>query len=90
MIIRVFIPATTANDLRLWRISIPDIIHYIILNSWERASNFWELLKGKSKLNWKAKVNYLSTAESFFTGGAHMFVKFLSQLSHKYRDNKCM
>jgi len=27
----VFIPATTANDLRLRRISIPDFIHYIIL-----------------------------------------------------------
>ena len=25
-----FIPATTANDLRLRRISIPDLIHYII------------------------------------------------------------
>ena len=24
-----FIPATTANDLQLWRISIPDFIHYI-------------------------------------------------------------
>ena len=24
-----FIPATTANDLRLWWISIPDFIHYI-------------------------------------------------------------
>jgi len=24
-----FIPATTANDLRLGRISIPDLIHYI-------------------------------------------------------------
>ena len=24
-----FIPATTANDLRLWTISIPDLIHYI-------------------------------------------------------------
>ena len=28
-----FIPATTANDLRLQRISIPDIIHYIIFLS---------------------------------------------------------
>ena len=27
------IPATTANDLRLRRISIPDIIHYIIFLS---------------------------------------------------------
>ena len=25
-----FIPATTTNDLRLWRISIPDLIHYIV------------------------------------------------------------
>ena len=25
----LFIPATTANDLRLWRISIPDVIHYV-------------------------------------------------------------
>ena len=25
-----FIPATTANDLRLQRISIPDFIHYIL------------------------------------------------------------
>ena len=35
-----FIPATTANDLRLLKISILDIIHYIFfyLNSWERAS----------------------------------------------------
>ena len=29
VVIRFFIPATTANDLRLWRISIPDYIHYI-------------------------------------------------------------
>ena len=27
--IRFFIPATTANDLRLRRVSIPDLIHYI-------------------------------------------------------------
>ena len=35
-----FIPATTANDLRLRRISIPDFIHYIFsyLNSSARAS----------------------------------------------------
>ena len=40
VVIRFFIPATTANDLRLRRISIPDLIHYIFnyLNSWERAS----------------------------------------------------
>ena len=29
----LFIPATTANDLRLRRISIPDLIHYIIFLS---------------------------------------------------------
>ena len=29
-----FIPATTANDLRLRRISIPNLIHYIILLSY--------------------------------------------------------
>ena len=29
-----FIPATTANDLRLRRISIPDLIHYIIFLSY--------------------------------------------------------
>ena len=29
MVICFFIPATTANDLRLQRISIPDLIHYI-------------------------------------------------------------
>ena len=29
-----FIPATTANDLRLRRVSIPDLIHYIILFPW--------------------------------------------------------
>ena len=37
VVIRFFIPATTANDLRF---SIPDFIHYIFfvyLNSWERA-----------------------------------------------------
>ena len=28
-----FIPATTANDLRLRKISIPDLIHYIIFLS---------------------------------------------------------
>ena len=35
-----FIPATTVNDLRLRRISISDLIHYIIFlsNSSERAS----------------------------------------------------
>ena len=34
-----FIPATTANDLRLRRISIPDLIHYIIfLSSFLRKS----------------------------------------------------
>ena len=40
VVIRFFIPATTANDLRLRRISIPDLIHYIFnyLNSWKRAS----------------------------------------------------
>ena len=40
VVIRFLIPATTANDLRLRRISIPDFIHYIIfyLNSWDRAS----------------------------------------------------
>ena len=32
VIIRFFHPATTANDLRLWRISIPYFIHF-----WERA-----------------------------------------------------
>ena len=30
----VFIPATTANDLRLSRISIPDLIPYIIFLSY--------------------------------------------------------
>ena len=37
-----FIPATTANDLRLRRVSIQDVIHYIFnyLNIWERASIF--------------------------------------------------
>ena len=29
VIIRLFIPATTANDLRFQRISVPDLIHYI-------------------------------------------------------------
>ena len=40
MVIRFFNPATTANDLQLRRISIPDVIHFIFsyLNSWERAS----------------------------------------------------
>ena len=33
LIIRFFIPATTANDLRLRRISIPDFIHYIFVLS---------------------------------------------------------
>ena len=33
VIIRFFFPATTANDLRLRRISIPDFIHYIIFLS---------------------------------------------------------
>ena len=28
-----FIPTTTANDLRLWRISIPDLVHCIIFLS---------------------------------------------------------
>ena len=29
VVIRIFHPATTANNLRLWTISIPDFIHYI-------------------------------------------------------------
>ena len=29
VVIRFFIPATTANDIRLRRFSIPDFIHYI-------------------------------------------------------------
>jgi len=33
MVIRFFIPATTANDLLLQSISIPDFIHYIIFLS---------------------------------------------------------
>ena len=33
VVIRFFIPATTANDLRLKRISIPDLIYYIIFLS---------------------------------------------------------
>ena len=33
VVIRFFIPSTAANDLRLWRMSIPDIIHYIIFLS---------------------------------------------------------
>ena len=40
VVICFFIPATTANDLGLQRISIPDFIHYIFfsyLNSSERA-----------------------------------------------------
>ena len=35
-----FIPATTANDLRLWRISIPDLINYIIVSYLNYISNF--------------------------------------------------
>ena len=42
MVIRFFFPATTANDLRLRRISIPDLstsYHFFnYLHSWERAS----------------------------------------------------
>ena len=34
MVIRFFHPSTTANDLRLRRISIPDVIHYIIFLSY--------------------------------------------------------
>ena len=47
-----FIPATTANDLRLRRISIPDLIHYIIfLSLFLRKSQYflfqcWVLNKG--------------------------------------------
>ena len=33
VVIRFFIPATTANDLQLRRISIPDFIHYILILS---------------------------------------------------------
>ena len=50
-VLRVFfIPATTANDLRLWRISIPDLIHYIIFLILEKKPVFifrcWVLNKG--------------------------------------------
>jgi len=31
VVIRFFLPTTTANDLRLRRISIADLIHYIII-----------------------------------------------------------
>ena len=34
VVIRFFIPATKANDLRLRGISIPDLIHYIIFLSY--------------------------------------------------------
>ena len=43
VVIRFFIPATTANDLRLWRIFYPRFypLHlFSYLNSWERASIF--------------------------------------------------
>ena len=50
---RLFIPATTANDLRLWRIFYPRFypLHlFSYLNSWERASislfQRWVLNKG--------------------------------------------
>ena len=47
-----YIPATMANNLRFWRISIPDLIHYIIfLSFFLRKSQYfpfqcWVLNKG--------------------------------------------
>ena len=43
VVIRFFIPATMANDLRLWRIFYPrfyPLLLFSYLNSWERASIF--------------------------------------------------
>ena len=55
VVIRFFIPATTANDLRLLRIFYPRFypLHlFSYLNSWERASIFpfecWVLNKGNT------------------------------------------
>ena len=40
VVICFFIPATTANDLRLWRISIPNLIHYILILILEKEPVF--------------------------------------------------
>ena len=36
----LFIPATTTNDLRFWRISVPDCIHYIFVLKFLRKSQY--------------------------------------------------
>ena len=41
MVICFFITATTANDLRLWRFSIPDFIHYFVLSLFFRRSQYF-------------------------------------------------
>ena len=55
MVIRFFIPPTTANDLRLRRISIPDVIHYLCisyLRSWETANISYLMLSAKQGNYW--------------------------------------
>ena len=59
-----FIPAITANDLWLWKISIPNFIHFFFLNSWERASISFSMLSAKQGNYWYHFYNVFGMTRS--------------------------
>ena len=67
VIIRIFIPATTANDLRLRRISIPDFIHYIFCPIFiiQKEPVFpFLMLSAKQESNWNHFYNVFDMTRS--------------------------
>ena len=63
--IRFFIPAKMANDLRLWRISIPDLIHHLLIFILEKEPVFpFSMLSAKRGNYWYHFYNIFGMTRS--------------------------